>query len=243
MKLAWKTCALASQLLAPCFAAAQSPHCTFEFTSLPYTINSSGTYCLKNTMFVNLSSGAAITIGGGYQVTVDLRGFAIVNVYGTGSTAGGVLGLNKSHVTVRNGRIVTFQNGVTLDGSASHSNVVENVHVDSPHSTGIVMSGDGHQVRGSSVTHYGPAGSGFAIGILLAGEGHVVEGNTVTTSLSTTGTGIRIFPGGNNLVVGNRVLNAQGTGIYLTPNDKYRDNLVVGAATPYQSGTDEGNNQ
>ena len=193
MKIAWPACALAAVLLAPGFAAAQSPGCTFEFTSLPYTINSSGTYCLKNTMFTNLASGAAITVGGGYQVTVDLRGFALINAAaGPSSTAVGVQGSNKSNVTVRNGRIQSFRSGVTLDGPSSYSNVVENVQVDSPHYVGIVLSGNGHQIRGCSVTHYGSAATPSAVGILLSGDGHLIDGNVISTSLSATGRGISV---------------------------------------------------
>jgi hypothetical protein len=243
MKIAWPACALTALLLAPDFAAAQSAGCTFELTSLPYTINSSGTYCLKSTMFTNLSSGAAITVGGGYQVTVDLRGFALINVPSTNSTAVGVQGLNKSNVTVRNGRIQSFKSGVTLDGPNSYGNVVENVQVDSPISSGIVISGNGHQVRGCSVTHYGLEESGSPVGILISGDGHVVEGNVITTSLSANGRAISVFSGTNHLVVGNRIVNPQGVGLQLHSNDKYRDNLVVGAATPYQGGLDVGNNQ
>ena len=243
MKLAWSSCALAALLLAPALAAAQSPDCTFEFTSLPYTINSSGTYCLKNTMFTNLASGAAITIGGGYQVTVDLRGFALINVPSTTTTAVGVLGLGKSNVTVRNGRIQSFKSGVTLDGPNSYSNVVENVQVDSPTASGIVISGNGHRVRGCSVTHYGTAETSYPVGILLAGDGHLVEGNVVSTSLSATGRGIAVGSGTNHVVVGNRIVNPQWQGLALHSNDRYRDNIVVGAATPYQGGIDLGNNQ
>jgi hypothetical protein len=243
MKIAWKTCALAALLLAPRSAAAQSPGCTFELTSLPYTINSSGTYCLKSTMFTNLASGAAITIGGGYQVTVDLRGFALINVYGPTTAANGVQGANKSNVTVRNGRIQSFKSGVTLDGPDSYSNVVENVQVDQPYVSGIVISGNGHQIRGCSVTHYGQEDSSYPVGILISGDGHLVEGNLVTASLSGTGRGISVFAGTNHLVVGNRIVNPQGVGMHLHSNDKYRDNLVTGALSPYQGGLDAGNNQ
>lgn len=244
MKIAWKTCTLAAVLRAPRLAAAQTTGCTFEFTSLPYTINSSGTYCLKNTMFTNLASGAAITIGGGYQVVVDLRGYALINAAaGPSSTAVGVQGLNKSNVTVRNGRIQSFRSGVTLDGPSSYSNVVENVQIDQPIVSGIVISGNGHQVRGCSVTRYGLEESGFPVGILLSGDGHLIEGNLVSTSLSATGRGISVSLGTNHLVVGNRIVNPQGSGLTLHSNDKYRDNLVVGAATPYQGGIDVGNNQ
>jgi hypothetical protein len=243
MRIAWPACVLTALVLAPAFAAAQSPGCTFEFTSLPYTINSSGTYCLKNTMFTNLSSGAAITVGGGYQVVVDLRGYALINVPGTTSTAVGVLGLNKSNVTVRNGRIQSFKSGVTLDGPNSYSNVVENVEVDSPIVSGIVISGSGHQVRGCSVTHYGTEENNYATGILLSGDGHLIEGNVVTASVSENGRGIAVFSGTNHLVVGNRIINPQWQGLALHANDKYRDNLVSGAATAYQGGIDVGNNQ
>ena len=248
---AWRTCVLsltAVLVLASAGpAAAQSPGCTFEFTSLPYTINSSGTYCLKNTMFTNLASGAAITVGGGYQVVVDLRGYALINVPSTTSTAVGVQGIGKSNVTVRNGRIHGFRIGVNLDTTPdveSGGNVVEDVQVDLARFAGIMIDGFGHQVRNCTVTRYGAEGSGLAIGIQVSGEGNLIEGNLVAKSLSQNGRGIFAY-GTNHEVVGNRVLNPLNYGLFLanSPTTKYRDNLVTGAFTGYDGGTDAGNNQ
>jgi Right handed beta helix region len=249
MKIASSSCALAFLLLAPRVAVAQSPDCTFEFTSLPYTINSSGTYCLKNTMLTSLSSGAAITIGAGYQVTVDLRGFALINVPSTTSTAVGVQGLGKSNVTVRNGRIQGFRQGVVLDDSPTvpegERNVVEDVQVDQARTTGILVDGRGSRVRRCVVTYYGVAEPiGAPVGIQVSGSGNVIEDNVVGESLSSNGRGIAVY-GTNHLVVGNRVTNPQNYGLFLvnSPTTKYRDNLVVGAVTAYDGGTDAGNNQ
>jgi hypothetical protein len=248
MRIAWSSCALAALLFAPAHAAAQSPDCTFEFTSLPYTINSSGTYCLKNTMFVNLSSGAAITIGGGYQVTVDLRGFALINVLSSTSTAVGVQGIGKSNVTVRNGRLQGFRQGVVLDDSPAaegERNVVEDVQVDQARHTGILIDGRGSRVRRCAVTYYGVADPiGAPVGIQVGGSGNVVEDNVVEESLSSNGRGIVAY-GTNHVVVGNRVTNPQNYGLFLanSPTTKYRDNLVVGAFAAYDGGTDAGNNQ
>jgi Right handed beta helix region len=229
-------------------AAAQTPGCTTEITTLPYTITTSGVYCLKQSHMTNLASGAAITVGGfAISTTIDLRGFTINNqVAGAGSTAIGVLAAGKSSVTVRNGRIQSFRSGVTLDSvppNDTRGNVVENVHVHRPYVSGIVMHGRGHQVRNCTVTSYGEDGSSGAFGILVDGEGLLIEGNAVADSYTTSGYGITVS-GTNNQVVGNRVLNPQHHGLFLvgTSNTKYRDNLVTGAAVAYEGGIDAGNN-
>lgn len=251
---AWRTCALslaaALLLAAPGRAIAQVPSgCTAEITSLPYTITTSGVYCLKQSHMTNLASGAAITVGGfAIATTVDLRGFTINNqLAGSGQTAVGVSAVGKSSVTVRNGRLQSFKSGVTLDGvppNDTRGNVVEDVHVHRPYASGIVLHGRGHQVRSCTVTSYGEDGAAAAFGILVAGESTLIEGNTVAESFSTEGFGIKVS-GTSHQVVGNRVLDPQHYGLFLvgTSNTKYRDNLVTGAAVAYEGGVDAGNNQ
>jgi hypothetical protein len=250
--IAWRTpvfslIAAALALAAPGRAAAQPPAgCSAEITSLPYTINSNGVYCLKNTMFTSLASGAAITVGSSITAVIDLRGFAINNlVAGSSSTAIGVLAAGKSNITVRNGRIQSFKSGITLDSvppADTYGNVVENVQIDSVTSAGIVIHGRAHQVRNCTVTRYGlEGGTGSPTGIMANGDGILIEGNVVAESYSTGGRGIRVL-GANNQVVGNRVLNPQSYGLFLA-GATYRDNLVTGAVIPYQGGLDAGNNQ
>lgn len=244
------TMAVALAALTPGRAAAQAPSgCTTEITSLPYTISSNGNYCLKNTMFTLLSSGAAITVtGGSITAVIDMRGFAINNLAaGSASTAIGILATGKSNVVVRDGRIQSFRTGITLDssgGSDTYGNVVENVHVDSARNAGIVIHGRGHQVRGCTVTRFGQEGGGSGYGILASGDGIVIQGNVVAESLSDNGRGISTS-GSRHQVVGNRILNPQGHGLFLlgAPTAVYRDNLVTGAAVPYDGGIDAGNNQ
>jgi hypothetical protein len=245
------TCAfsLAAALAAVAPAAAQTPGCTNEITALPYTASSSGTYCLKNTMYTLLSSGAAITVTG-YQVTIDLRGFAINNIGGgTSSTAVGIVATGRSNITIRNGRIQSFKTGITLDNSGAtdtYGNVVEDVQIDSVRSAGVVLNGRAHQVRNCAVTRYGNPDSIVtpAHGILVDGEGILIEGNVVAESYSTTAHGITV-EGDDHLIVGNRVLRPQSYGLFLAnaTGTKYRDNMVTGAFTAYYGGIDSGNNQ
>jgi hypothetical protein len=251
---AWRTCVLslaaALMLAAADRAVAQVPSgCTTEITTLPYTITAaSGVYCLKQSHFTNLPSGAAITVGGSaIAATIDLRGFTINNqIAGTGQDATGVAAAGKSSVTVRNGRLQSFARGVALDSTTTtetSGNVVENVHVHGSSLAGIVLNGRGHQVRNCTVTSYGESGAA-TFGILVHGAGSLVEGNTVADSFSTNGVAIKLS-GTNHQVVGNRVLVAPKWGLFLlgTSNTRYRDNLVTGALTPYEGGIDAGNNQ
>lgn len=236
--------------LGPDPAAAQAPAgCTGEITSLPYTVTSNGNYCLKNTMFTALLSGAAITVHSSViTAVIDLRGFAINNLAGgSSSTATAIEALDKSNLVVRNGRIQSFRYGITLGttgGSEPYGNVVENIHIDSARYAGIQVFGRGHQVRGCTVTRFGQPGSSPAVGIYVVGENNLVEDNVVAESLAANGRGIWAL-GVRHQIVGNRVLNPQGKGIDLdgASSAVYRDNQVTGAQVPYLGGIDNGNNQ
>jgi hypothetical protein len=234
---------VALALAIPSHLAAQT--CTDYITALPYTITSSGTYCLTQSLNSNVETGAAITVAGGSSVVVDLRGFTINNLLaGTNSTAAGIAATNKQGIIVRNGRLTFFHDGVVLTGTTgSRGHLVESVEVQFVENVGIFVAGTGIRVRNCTVRRVGSSTLNGR-GISVDGDGNVIEGNLVSDFVSQFGHGIDAS-GTNHLIVGNRLTALKHNGVYLinSPTTKYRDNLVSGPANPYQGGIDAGNNQ
>jgi hypothetical protein len=119
--LAWLGVALNSS-----YARAETTACK-EVGPLPFTITSSGIYCLKfNRQVGTLPSFHAIDIKAN-NVVLDLNGFRIL---GSGAPDSHDLGIHCEecrNVTVKNGTIQGFDTAVGLGGFASRSNVVEDI--------------------------------------------------------------------------------------------------------------------
>ena len=124
-----------------------------EITELPVVINAVDTWCLKKNLSWNGTSGNAITVGRS-SVTIDLNGFAITGTGGVNTQAVGVYSQNRRNVTIRNGTIRGFHNGVQLStGSINH--VLENLHIDQNRQTGVAIVGTGNILRNSQITNTG----------------------------------------------------------------------------------------
>jgi hypothetical protein len=110
---------------------------------------------------------------------------------------------------------------------------------------GIRVGGVRAQVTDNEVTETRGGANGPGHAIHVDGVGAVVEGNRVGNAARTgvPAFGITLL-GADHLVVGNR-LAVLDNGVYFGSgaSGKYRDNLTVAVTTPYQGGTDVGNNQ
>jgi hypothetical protein len=110
--------------------AAQSA--TIPITTVPYTISSPGTYVLTgNLTSPPLQNQSAILItGSAGTVVLDLKGFTLMMGVAYPNFAYTGINIRKSNVTVRNGTILNFNNGINVapPGSGYLSNVlVQNV--------------------------------------------------------------------------------------------------------------------
>ena len=93
-------------------AAAASPSCSFAIDQLPVTITASGAYCLAADLSYD-GEGVAITILA-RAVTLDLNGFTLAGQGGPGMPLIGVASFDVDGVTVRDGVITGFRQGVLL---------------------------------------------------------------------------------------------------------------------------------
>ena len=99
-------------------------HCTTIYAaSLPYTISSSGVYCLAGSMNYT-GSGAAITIqvnatwGPPWGAVLDFGGF---NLNGNNTTGQiGVLAADNGNYVIRNGTITNFLTGIKTNSATAN---------------------------------------------------------------------------------------------------------------------------
>src|SRR5688572_18530592 len=105
-------------------AAESYDNCTGYITTVPTTITTQGTWCLKNDVSTAIGSGAAITVGVN-NVTLDCNNFKLGGLgAGTGTLVKGIHAKDRVGVTVRHCNIRGFHYGVLFEGGAGH--VVEN---------------------------------------------------------------------------------------------------------------------
>jgi hypothetical protein len=139
-------------------------------SSLPYAINSPGSYYL--TANLSVSTGDAIAINTN-QVTLDLNGFTISSTASPASGNAILLAASSKDITIINGHI---KGGVGYsNGSYSGSGFLNGINVNNP---GGDVSYAPFNVRVSGVSVSGCLGSGI---FLNAGSSTVVESSTVQT--------------------------------------------------------------
>jgi len=201
-------------------AQAETIDCT-AITTLPYVINSSGIYCLTGDLNTAQTNGPAITINVN-NVTLDLNGWRLGGLAaGTGTWATGIYATNRKNITIKNGTIRGFFNGIWLDGNSpyttSQGHVVEGIRAEQNRFSGIVVAGQGSIVRNNQVVDTGGSTiSVSAIGITLYGPGtRTLNNDVINTTASANGIAKAVYhKDGNGAVIeGNRIDGlSSGTG-------------------------------
>jgi parallel beta-helix repeat protein len=191
-------------------------------TALPAEINSSGVWCLKQDLAWN-GVNPAIHIQRSF-VTLDLNGYTI-----KGPSGGmGIFGYDLNNVTIRNGTIFGFRQGIVLVHSGttganikSGRHLIESMTIEKSGLTGIDVSGDSNIVRGNHVVRTRSTTEPGHRGISVqSARNTVVSGNTVS---GTTGIGIQVFNSQmievrSNSVFDTRKNGQTAWGIWVTAN-------------------------
>ena len=87
--------------------------CT-AITTLPYTVNISGVYCLTGNLSTSMTVGNAITIAAN-NVTIDLNGWHLGGrTSGLGTQAFGIYAHQQNNITIKNGTVRGFFMASTL---------------------------------------------------------------------------------------------------------------------------------
>lgn len=230
-------------------ARAETINCT-PIGALPAVITVQGVYCLKGDLATSMPSGHAIEIQTN-NVTLDMNGFKLGGLAaGLGTNAMGIYALDRQNITIRNGTVRGFNQGIVLEstGGASQGHLVEDIRADQNTFVGINVQGASNVVRNNQIVSTGGStvfgASADAIGIYLTGIGPRVLNNDVTNVFghgpSGRGYGISMSLATNGLAVNNRITQAY-FGILMNLA-LYRDNLAASVNASYVGGTDAGNN-
>ena len=235
---------LAGLIAAPPSArAAQSyDNCTGFIDTLPASIGTQGTWCLRHDVTTAITSGNAITINTN-NVTIDCNDFKVGGLQaGTSSGAVGIHANGRLNATVRHCNVRGFQIGIDLENGGGH--LVEDNRLDQNLYLGIFVLGDNNRIHRNAIYDTGGApGINTTFGIYA--DADVID-NTVS-GVFATGTdafprGIYMFGDGSeargNLVRGLVVAGAGSAyGIYVSDSGTRVDgNHVTAAATTNGTG-------
>jgi hypothetical protein len=203
-------------LLAACLAAAWLlpgvahaadgfDNCAGFIDTLPKTVKTPGTWCLRKDLAMATGQGQAITIASD-GVTLDCNGFGIDGSAGGISTkAMGIYAIDRRDLAVRDCRVSGFYMGILLEGNG-RDNLVEDSLVEHSRYKGAYMSGLNNRFLRNRVLDTGGSPGNVAVAIEVAGEivDNVVDGvRTVLHDLFVIGISAGGTDGG--IVRGNRV--------------------------------------
>ena len=198
-------------LALPSTRAAESyDGCTGTISSLPTSISTPGTWCLKSNLSTDLGVGAAITINSN-NVTLDCNGFRIGGLAAGNQTfAVGVLAVDRFNVVVRRCVIRGFSHGIDLFGAPSGGYVVEDNRLDQMTTRGILVDGSGCLVQRNQVTDIGGRpDSSVSTGLSVTCSGARILDNQINgvtvTGQNGEGTVLGIVLGNHTVAIGNLV--------------------------------------
>jgi hypothetical protein len=196
--------------------------CT-AISRIPYTINSSGQYCLSANLTTSGTTGSAIEVAAD-NVVIDLKGFTLDGSGGgTGTRMEAIHSINRRAITVRNGRIVGFFYGVHLDLNSSTnagSHLVENLRIERARYIGLNVEGPSNLVRNNLILDTG--GGGYhPDGMTACEQQYNGSVQALNNTIINVGFGADESPDGmmiycnTALVIGNRLVNVSDSGIGL----------------------------
>jgi hypothetical protein len=226
----------------PSIATAEVNQCT-EITSLPFTITTSGTWCMKQDLTNPTPAGGPATpLDGAIQVqsdnvTIDLNGHTLLNDSpGEAAEMNGITAFYRTNIIVRNGQIRGFKHGILLGGITSSRHLVEDIRADDISQFGIYVIGANSVIRNNIVTNTGPSDFGDeAAGIVVVfAENGIIENNMVANVTETrSAIGIGATAGARLRINGNSVFDVDdateksGIMVFSIQNAEVGDNHLI----------------
>ncbi|HEY0660994.1 MAG TPA: right-handed parallel beta-helix repeat-containing protein [Lysobacter sp.] len=148
---------------APAAHAAESyDNCTGFIDTLPATISTQGTWCLRHDLSTAITSGNAIVIATN-NVTIDCNHHKLGGLAaGTGTGAYGIFAEDRHNATVRRCAIRGFRVGIYFHGTASASgpgsgHLIEDNRLEQNTWMGISLDGDNNRVQRNRIYDTGNA--------------------------------------------------------------------------------------
>ncbi|MDJ0613138.1 MAG: hypothetical protein QNJ29_05635 [Rhizobiaceae bacterium] len=209
-------------------AKAEVTECV-EITSVPAIINTQGVYCLKSDLSTNIPNGAAITVNVN-NVTIDFNGWKLGGAAaGPNTSAIAIRADSRRNLTVRNGIIRGFGQGILLNGGRTDSigHTIEDMLFDNIRGGSIASNGSNVTIRQNKIINIGASNIFSRIRGINAqsGTGIIIEGNTVSGVDETDRIyGIRISNANDVKVTNNNVFDLKNAsekyGIYVELSDR-----------------------
>jgi hypothetical protein len=199
--------------------------------TIPVTLSKSGVYHFTKNLSYSGSGGAAITVTVP-DVVIDLNGFTLTNLYGAATATSGVYCLGVNRVTVKDGTILGFRNGVNLTGNNESAT---GLLVVSSFRTGISVTGSNASITCNRVNVTGGASDSgilLAAGISLTGTYGVIGQNQVERTYTTDtakhfAAGIELNGCSNVVINNNQVLDVEPA----APANATSEGIAAGATS------------
>jgi hypothetical protein len=222
------------------FAAEAFDNCTGFVDTLPATISTQGTWCLRKDLSTAMTSGNAIAINT-TNVTIDCNGYKVGGLAaGDGTQTVGINVLDKANAVIRNCNVRGFYVGARAGEGAP---LVEDNRFEGNTHIGIDVSGAGGVVRRNLVVSTGGSThTANVYGIRTTLDTDVLD-NTIDTVLPAAGSngngyGLYIDNSTGASITDNRLRNVFGDGTgeafgifgQATSRVTIADNQVIGAA-------------
>lgn len=197
----------------------ESPNDCTLISSLPYTINAGGTYCLNESL---TTDEHGITINAD-NVLLDFDGYSVHGTRDPNNIFYGIYANNRSNLHIKNGEITGFFYAMRFDDSSyglsepfeSGWHTIENMEISHSTFRGIFITGNGNVVQNSIIRHIQGNlvyENSFAIGIESVGPGTLIQDNYIYnvrgmgTSDVGEGIGIAISDRGEGSIVTNNII-------------------------------------
>jgi hypothetical protein len=203
---------------------AVAPACTV-ISTVPYVISTAGVYCFAGNLEFESTSGSAIQVNTD-NVVIDLGGWTLDGTTaGSGTLAKGIYGYQRRNITVRNGTVRGFFEGVQLEDNipphdTSMGHIVENLRMDQIYKAGLRIDGRGNIIRENLVINTGnttadSANKNTAFGIHIRGPAaRVLDNEIVSVQTGTDPFGLTINSAHGSVAEGNRIHDLDGTNGY-----------------------------
>lgn len=229
----------------PTSAAESYDSCTGFIDSVPATITTQGTFCLRHNQSISASGIHAIEIQNS-NVTIDCNGFKLGNgPAGIDTTSVGIFAEGGFlNIAVRRCTIQGFHDGINIDAMiAGSGHLIEDNLVSQNRVNGIIVMGAGTIVQRNTVVNTGGNSTSVtSFGIQTSGDviNNVVDGFSAASGVAQFQSfGIQTA-GNGSLVQGNRIRNLvqkgmfTATGIFISGGvtlAAIRDNYLIQATS------------
>jgi hypothetical protein len=184
-------------------------NCTGFITSLPASINTPGTWCLKQDLSTAITGGDAISINADH-VIIDCNHFALDGTPAGGGTTRGVAAQDHLGAIVRHCDIRGFNYGVYLAGTNSEGgHIVEDNRFYGNTGAGILVQGDRSILRRNEVLNTASGASYVGVIGIYATYSVDILDNTVSgvdaSGYDSSAMGIYTTANVHGIIAGNRV--------------------------------------